>query len=445
MNNVLLGLIKLVIACHLIMSAVNASDRATAEDGSSERNFSDCHIHLLNFLQRGEFLNDDGKFPGSKRGEIDHQRYAVLPSGDRWRRIAGLLQDMDQGHIDYALVCGLPVFKKWAVNETYQRPDGYLDNESHVLLARDSDVTIAESILEYRRKFANDKDQLARLDRIAPFLCAVEPTDLGAVDQLVQRIQEYPGVWQGIGEILSRHDDLTHLQLGERPRSNHPAMLRICKFAGENHLPVSIHHNIAPVSRSGTDRPPLYLDELVELFRYCHEEPGSVRESTEFIWCHAGTSRRIEVDNLPYWIEEILKLFSDHVTIDLSWLVWDNYIKNDLGTWADLIEEYPAQFILGSDVVGGSSAASEELRKFEPLLQKLKPKTARLVARDNFHNLLNRMAERRRTANLVEEEGPGIVLPRDYAFPEYAHMPRLRDEESFVRSRLKQESDKRAK
>lgn len=428
------------VSC-LVSVECNVSSYLQAEENASQRNYSDCHIHLLNFLQRGEFLNTDEKFPGSKRGEFDHQRYAVLPVGERWRRVAGLLESMDRGHIDSAMVCGLPVFKKWAVNETYERPDGYLDNESHVLLARDSDATIAESIIEYRSRFADNKKKIAELNRIAPFLCAFDPTDLGAVDQVVQRIQEYPGVWQGVGEIMSRHDDLTHLQLGERPRSNHPAILRICKFAGENSLPVSIHHNIAPVSRPGLERSPVYLDELIELFRYCHEEPGSGRRSTEFIWCHAGTSRRVQVENLPYWIEEVLKVFSEHVSIDLSWVVWENYIKNDLESWAQLIEKYPTRFMLGSDVVGGVSNAPKELSKFEPLLERLKPETAKLVACDNFQNLMNEMSERRRMTNLANGEGVGIALKADYSFPEYAHMPRLRDEESFVRSRIMQESD----
>ena len=84
---------------------------------------------------------------------------------------------MDRSHIDYALICGLPVFKKWAVNETYERPDGYLDNESHVLLARDSDVTIAESILEYRREFAEERNSLPNWNAFHP-LCAllIRPT-----------------------------------------------------------------------------------------------------------------------------------------------------------------------------------------------------------------------------------------------------------------------------
>lgn len=415
--------------------------QAEEEPDHSAIHYSDCHIHLLNFLQGGEFQNDDKKFPGSRWGEVDHQRFIPLPAGQRWRRISGLLYSMDRDNIDYAMVCGMPVLKKWADNETFERPDGYLDNESHVLLASDTDLAIAAAVHEYQQEFADNEAKLKQLNRVAPFVCGFDPTDLGAVDQVVARIQEYPGVWQGIGEIMSRHDDLTHLQLGERPRSNHPAVLRICKFAGENFLPVSMHHNIAPVSRPGTTKPPVYLDELIELFRYCHVEPGSPSQSTVFIWCHAGASRRVKVENLPYWIDEVLASFGDHVYIDLSWVVWDNYIQEDIPAWAKLIEKYPTRFMLGSDVVGGSSTAGRTIRQFEPLLEELDEQTRELVARDNYVQLMKRMAELRRTAKLCDKDCPGITLPVDYRYPEYADMPRLRDDESFVRSRLKREQD----
>lgn len=417
-------------------------DKIETDDPTEEIRYSDCHIHLLNFLQGGEFLNRDGEFPGSRWGEVDHQRFVTLPAGQRWRRIAGVLDAMQRGNIDHAMVCGMPVLKKWADNETYERPDGYLDNESHVLLANSTDLVVAASVLEYQQEFRNDPAKIARLEQVAPFVCGFDPTDLGAVDQVVARIHEFPGVWQGIGEIMSRHDDLTHLQLGERPRSNHPALLRVCKFAGANFLPVSLHHNIAPVSRPGVERPPVYLDELIDLFRYCRVQPGSEGQSTVFIWCHAGASRRVKVENLPYWIGEVLEAFGDHVYIDLSWVIWDNYISEDIPAWAELIEKYPTRFMLGSDVVGGASKAGESIRRFEPLLEVLDPKTRRLVARDNFVNLMDHMAELRRTAKLSDGKSRGIVLPTDYRYPEYADMPRLTDDESFVRSRLKRAEDR---
>jgi hypothetical protein len=160
-----------------------------------------------------------------------------------------------------------------------------------------------------------------------------------------------------------------------------------------------------------------------------------------FIWCHAGASRRVRVENLPYWIGEVLSSFGDHVYIDLSWVVLDDYIRDDPRAWARLVEKHPTQFMLGSDAVGGAGSIGDELRDFAPLLDELENKTRQLVARDNFRNLMQRMAALRRTAKLNGPDGDGIVLRADYAFPEYAHMGRLRDDESFVRSRLEQASE----
>jgi hypothetical protein len=120
-------------------------------------------------------------------------------------------------------------------------------------------------------------------------------------------------------------------------------------------------------------------------------------------------------------------------------VIWENYIADDIATWAKLIEKYPTRFMLGSDVVGGSSTAAKTIAQFEPLLEVLKPETRQLVARDNFQNLMNQMAKLRRTAKLGDDKSRGIVLPVDYRYPEYADMPRLHDDESFVRSRLKRD------
>jgi hypothetical protein len=100
------------------------------------------------------------------------------------------------------------------------------------------------------------------------------------------------------------------------------------------------------------------------------------------------------------------------------------------------VKKYPKNFMLGSDAVGSAGSIGDELREFDVLLDELDPKTRELVARENFRNLMGQMAELRRTAKLNAPSGDGIALPADYMFPEYAHIGRLRDDESFVRSRL---------
>ena len=58
------------------------------QDANADRK-SDSHFHLLDFLQNGEFLNTDGRFPGTEWGLNTSGRYSTLPFGERGRRIEG--------------------------------------------------------------------------------------------------------------------------------------------------------------------------------------------------------------------------------------------------------------------------------------------------------------------------------------------------------------------
>ena len=286
--------------------------------------FSDSQFHLIEFLQNGSFDNSDGRFEGvGDRGRIKEStavRYLALPYGEQWRRLTLFLKDMEEARVEHAMICGMPFLKKWSQNEPFARSRYYLDSSSRMIPARDTDYLIGMAVMDYRRKFADDKAALRKLDRLYPFVCGFDGTDLGAVDLVIKRIKEFPGVWQGIGEVMSRHDDLTNLTTGERPRGDHPALKRVCRFAGEWHLPVSLHHNIAPISRNPSEvKQPVYLDELVELFEYCRQPKADCE--TKFIWCHSGISRRVVVESLPHWIDAVLSRFEGQVHIDLSWVV----------------------------------------------------------------------------------------------------------------------------
>ena len=300
------GLWGLVLA--VVSSPGIAQQTGTAAPDAAANRRADSHFHLLDFLQNGEFLNTDGMFPGTEWGVTESGRYSTLPYGERGRRIEVLLRGMEEAQVDHVMVSGMPFIKKWSENEPFLRPRYYLDSSSRVTRARDTDITVASAIVDYRAKYADDPARLAELRKIHPFITGFDGTDLGAVDLIVKRIKEFPGVWEGIGEVMSRHDDLTNLTFGERPRADHPALVRVCRFAGEYFLPVSIHHNIAPISRSPSEiKPPLYLDEFVQLLRQCRWEEEGVDYTTRFIWCHAGISRRVTIADLPFWVEEVLK------------------------------------------------------------------------------------------------------------------------------------------
>ena len=420
--------------CCLLLVPHGLSAQAADPDNAPVAYRSDSHFHLLDFLQNGEFLNTDGRFPGSEWGLNPGGRYSTLPFGERGRRIEALLAGMAAARVEHIMVSGMPFIKKWSENEPFLRPRYYLDSSSPVKRARDTDITVASAIVDYRTKYADDPEQLDELRKIHPFITGFDGTDLGAVDLIVKRIKEFPGIWEGIGEVMSRHDDLTNLSMGERPRADHPALVRVCRFAGKHFLPVSIHHNIAPISRNLDEiKPPLYLDEFVQLLRNCRWQEGDVSYTTRFIWCHAGISRRVTVDNLAFWIEEVLKETGNQVYIDLSWVVLDDYVHRELDRWVELIERYPDRFMIGSDAVGAASRIDEELDRFDPLLSGLSEDARSLVAHDNFADLMQEMAELRTAAGLGEQ---GIVLEYSYEFPEYANTGRLPDSESFTRSRI---------
>jgi len=397
--------------------------------------FADAHVHIIDFLQNGAFDNHDGGFAGvGERGQTikgSATRYNALPYGQQWRRLSLLLKDLDAGAVDHAMVSGMPFLKKWSANEPFARPGYYLDSDSHMVRARDTDYLIGMAVMDYQRQFAGNESALLKLERLHPFVCGFDGTDLGAVDLVIKRIKEFPGVWQGIGEVMSRHDDLTNLTTGERPRANHPALKRLCRFAGEWSLPVSIHHNIAPISRSASEvKEPLYLDELVELFDYCR--PPNAELETKFIWCHAGISRRVVVENLPHWIDVVLTHCHGQVFVDLSWVVYEDYIAEDLEGWARLIRNHPDSFMLGSDVVGGGVNIRSELSRYKPLLDAISrnptDKVRRNLARDNFVNLMLEQNQRRLSKmhreGLVMNAGigfTGLILRSNYEFDEQAH------------------------
>ena len=422
-------LLVILMVCSLPVAAQQSG--APPPDAAQNRR-ADSHFHLLDFLQNGEFLNTDGRFPGTEWGVTEGGRYSTLPYGERGRRIEALLRGMDEAQVDHVMVSGMPFIKKWSENEPFLRPRYYLDSSSRVKRARDTDITVASAIVDYRAAYADDPARLAELAKIHPFITGFDGTDLGAVDLIVKRIKEFPGIWEGIGEVMSRHDDLTNLSFGERPRADHPALVRVCRFAGAHFLPVSIHHNIAPISRSPSEiKPPLYLDEFVQLLRQCRWEEDGVDYTTRFIWCHAGISRRVTIADLPFWIEEVLREAGEQVYIDLSWVVLEDYIYQDLNRWAELIEQFPGQFMIGSDAVGGASRIDQELDRFDRLLAELPADVRARVEHDNFADLMQEMADLRAAAGLGER---GIVLDYRYEFPEYAHTGRLPVSEAFTDS-----------
>ena len=109
-------------------------------------------------------------------------------------------------------------------------------------------------------------------------------------------------------------------------------------------------------------------------------------------------SRRINMEELMVIAGNLLHN-NPNLYVDISWLVYENYIKGELfrireeadifaDAWAVLIEKYSDRFMIGSDKVGHWSDYPQEIMKYYMLLDKLSPETAYKVCKGNALSLI---------------------------------------------------------
>jgi hypothetical protein len=326
-------------------------DQPPATQFSSSENryrFADCHLHLVDFLQR-----TDG--------------------------IRAALSAMDSCGVEDAVVSGMPLVKEWPQSER-MRPEYYLDDDSRCYWYSATDVLVARQVLSL------PPDQQTRFH---PTICGFNGADRNAVEHIKRMIDWYPNFWQGIGEVMTRHDDLSALTYGDTARADNLALSAVFAFAGEHDLPVFLHSNIGSIWK----HEPIYLPEVEEAVR--------AHPQTRFVWCHAGVSRRIEIPTLTRDLERMLATYPN-LYVDVSWVVYEtNLLKNGKpdGQWVRLIEEFPDRFMIGTDKVGHFADYPQEIRKYYTFLDALDPSTARKLARENLLAVLPK-----HPARLTDEE-----------------------------------------
>ncbi|GAB3273145.1 amidohydrolase family protein [Parahaliea aestuarii] len=322
--------------CHATALLIAAPLLVAAPDNYR---YSDAHLHAVDFFQQG------------------------MPLGE-------LIAAMDAASVGDAMISGMGLMKKWQEDEPKQ-PDTYAGDDAPVYWFSATDAYLAAAL--------QGLPEAQRL-RLHPFLSGFNPTDKNATLHLERMVEMYPGLWQGIGEVITRHDDLTALTEGETPRANSEAMYRVYAFARRHDLPVLLHSNIT----SKRERNALYAGEVEAALKKFPE--------VRFIWAHAGTSKTLHrfQDKLDFLHGEVERLLAahDNLYIDLSWTVLRPYLLdgNDRPDpeWVALVTRYPGRFMLGSDLLGRYKSLGEKLTDYELFLQALPGDTARAVARDNF-------------------------------------------------------------
>lgn len=306
----------------------------------------DSHLHYLDFLQ-----TSDG--------------------------FSALTKAMDASGVKDAIVFGMPMAKQW--DETMDKaPTYYLSNDSRCYYYPATDSILAEELLAQPKEVQ---------ERFYPFICGVNTTDRFAADHIRQMLNLYPNFWCGIGEIMSRHDDLTALTYGEAPHVNSQTFKDIFDLGAEYDLPVLVHHNITGQNVQDV----LYLDELKEALAY--------NRNCKIIWAHMGISRRVEVKDLAEIVDDLLAK-NKNLYVDISWVVYDYYFlggfpekfayTDSLDEWIELINKYPNRIMIGTDKVGHWENYPQEIFKYYKLLDKLDPQVAQKICRDNALSLIKK-------------------------------------------------------
>lgn len=288
-----------------------------------------------------------------------------------------LVAAMDAANVSEAIVFGMGISKQWdGVNEN--KPGYYLSDDCRCYYYSATDYILAEELLAQPENVRK---------RFYPFICGVNPNDLYSIEHIKRLLDLYPGFWCGIGEIMSRHDDLTALTYGEPPHINSKGFKMIFDLAAERELPVLVHHNITAQSCDEIK----YVSEL--------EEALAHNRNCNIIWAHIGISRRVEVQGLIQTADKLLKE-NPNLYIDISWLVYDYYFLNEFPTgyktsdtlkdWVNFVEKYPTRILIGTDKVGHWQGYYGEITKYYKLLDSLTPSTARRICRDNALSLIKR-------------------------------------------------------
>jgi hypothetical protein len=284
-----------------------------------------------------------------------------------------MLAAMDEAGVEDAWLFGLPVVKKWQ-QDAPRRPRYYLGDEAPLYYYSATDDIVAGAVRDL------PEDQRRRL---APFISGFNPTDMNAARHVQALIERYPGLWRGIGEVITRHDDLTALTAGETARANHPALMKVYRLAARHDLPVLLHSNLTSLR----EETPIYLGELEDALRS--------NPDTRFVLAHAGTSGGVEKRQAPLaTLNEIIRALLeryDNLYVDLSWSVREHYLIKDgepRAAWVALIEGHPDRFVLGSDVVGHFDSIGAILGEYRPLLDALPKPVADKLRAENARALL---------------------------------------------------------
>eukprot|EP00227_Mantoniella_beaufortii_P013784 CAMPEP_0197581736 /NCGR_PEP_ID=MMETSP1326-20131121/5153_1 /TAXON_ID=1155430 /ORGANISM="Genus nov. species nov., Strain RCC2288" /LENGTH=461 /DNA_ID=CAMNT_0043145683 /DNA_START=67 /DNA_END=1452 /DNA_ORIENTATION=- len=308
-----------------------------ASEGGKPWKVIDCHLHLMDFLQKSEGT------------------YSMMAANNH-------------ANVSKSVVFGMPCCKKWEQQEP-EAPLYYQDDNSDCYVYHYADQMVADGWQGLPEQYRS---------RFAPCFASFNPTDKFAIQHVMRMHNKYPGMWRSVGEVMCRHDDLTTmLQDKECPTANHPGLKPIYEFCVENDMPVIIHHNSTQMmEEDGTWE---YLWEVEDVLQ--------AYPTLKFVWAHCGVSRRISEPDHHKMCDAMLRKYPN-LYLDMSWVVWEDVICGPDGypkqEWLQVIERHQDNCLIGSDTVGQfEGKLHKEITKYYKLLDRLSTTAAQKVGYGN--------------------------------------------------------------
>jgi hypothetical protein len=325
--------------------------------------FHDAHFHLTNYVQEGTDIHDYLKIMGDKIGR--------------------------------STLFGIPLQQTWSYeNSGSFAPTYYLSSDAPLYYYSFTDAFIA---MTYK---SLTKAERSRLD---PMITGFNPADMYAADHIRRVLRTFPGVFSGIGEFTIHKEFVSSKVAGDVASLSDPALDSILAFAGEAGLVVILHNDLdVPFAKVG--QPPVFLQQITDLFRR-HPE-------TTIIWAHIGLGRVVHPvtsggstsgERTPNMNDIVRGILDDpglrHVYFDISWDEVAKYVvatPQTLQNTAKVINQYPDRILFGTDNVAPSDQAKhlQVYQMYQPLWDALTPEASAKVRTGNYERLFDEARRR---------------------------------------------------
>lgn len=381
---------------------------------------------------------------------------------------AQLLTAMDELQIRYTVLSPIPTNQIACCSSKTYRPAHGVANDQPDYYIYDPDVRAARFVTAEVYKYIikqspslvyntgvdaytavsygvlPDKDK----DRFDPMVTGLVLGDDRASDDLMFKMEAFPGVFTGVGEITV-HKEWVERKLSGDVQANlkdrAPALKFLFQTCGDIGMPVILHCDADVMPHERTKDTPEHEVSLKELMG------DPMCQKTTIVWAHAGGLGKYSRIR-PGHLDRMRKVFEDpalkHVRIDISWdtvaeqLIFkpediqrdeeDRLAKKDrkplqpdpahVKDLVAFIEAYPDRVLFGSDSLAPNSEAiwnATHVLYEESVFKALKPETRRKVQLGNYVDVF--VAARAKVRRYEKFVLPYAVIPlqmrQDNALP----------------------------